>query len=274
MSEAKDFFSSGLGRSELEEHARSLDASTRWAAVIELGEVGDEWAASLVRELLTDPDEFVRTSAQSAIRKFDVSVLARAGLEFDSSKAGFEVCVPTRRRLRTHLDAPKHNSWKIRALPAPTKDNQWLVDAALIEIIETETPLTGHRLIRLYGKAVYPDTPSRVSRSGLQAAAGRLIDRNVIGRCDDLTAPYLDQWVLYRVGGPTVCVRQRGSRDLEDIPASEVRAALELMGARFARGRMDKDTAFQMIFDFYGIHQRDFHVVGGLLTKEWAALLA
>ncbi|NLO26849.1 MAG: HEAT repeat domain-containing protein [Actinobacteria bacterium] len=273
--ERRDYFANDVPLGVLVKRAESNDPMERWAAVIELGEVGSEEAARALRAATEDSDEFVREAARSALKRFDVEVLTKAGLESESVTAGGrQKYQPGRIRFSSHVEAPPFVPWRTQPLPEPGKADDWLVDAAILDIVSTEGPITGYRLFRLYGTGVNPNQPSKLSQSKLQSAVERVVGRGLIARSDDYTSDYLFRWILHRMGTEEVVVRQRGSRELRDIPVNEVhQVLLELTRSLDGALKIDSNRAFQMIFDFYKIERREWHVVGKLLTEDWLPLL-
>lgn len=273
--EGKAFFGTTATVESLVDRCKLEDATERWAAVIELGELGTVEAARALRGCLEDPDEFVREATRAAIKKMSKEVLVTAGLPTEpTGRPQLRVYQTGKVRFETHLQAPPFSPWRIRRLPEPGKSEPRLVDAAIVDIVGTEGPIRGHRLLNLYGRAVWPDQPSKLSQAKVQAVVERVIERGLISRSDDFTSEYLSGWILHRTGSLPVLVRQRGARDLSDIPVNEVHEVLlELSQSIDGKLRIDSNRAFQLIFDFYKIEQRDWHVVGKLLTEEWAPLL-
>jgi HEAT repeat protein len=272
--EGRDFFGEGTSLDALIERADSSNPMERWAAVIGLGEDGSEGAVHTLRAYLDDPDEYVRDAARSALLKFDRAVLLRAGLAAQPDRVPIRIYQPGSIRFATHLEAPRHTVWKIRPLPDIAKDNMWLVDAAIIDIVDTEGPVTGHRLHHLYSRGAWPNEPWKLSSGKLQMAVDRLIRQHLISRSDDMTSDQLAGRILHRTGSQGVVVRQRGTRELRDIPVNEVRQVLlELSRSLDGSLKLDNNRAFQLIFDFYNIEQQEYHVVGKLLAEEWSSLL-
>lgn len=267
--EGKDFWASDPSFDELVERTRNPDAMERWAAVFELGEMGDVRAAEQIKLLLSDSDEFVRDAARSALKKIDREVLVAAG----AWDATADACVTRFKRMRTHLDAPAYTVWKTRPLPIPSRGRTWIIDTVLQEIAEVEGPVTSGRMMSLYGRAVAPNNLSQVPHAPIRAAIERLVKKGKLVRCDDFTSDKVEAWVLQRAGGPCACVRQRGPRDLKEIPAIEVREALMSSGGPAARRRgLDRERAFELIVSFYEA-ERELEKIGLLLTNQWLGLL-
>lgn len=262
MSEARDFWGGAGDFDSLVERTRSNDPLERWAAAFELGELGDERAADRLRMLLSDSDEFVREAADSALRKLDPDILRRASAAH-AAKA---------KRLRSSDEAADYRAWRTRPLPQPSSDSVHIVSTVVMEIVDVEGPVRGHRVMSLYGCAVNPDRPSSLRAEPVRRTIRELVRAGRIVRCDDGTCERVDDWVVNRSDGPTVLVRRRGPRELKDIPADEVRAAFYALNGVSAKRRGFDDAAFAQMLEFYGA-ERQLHLVAGLLTEEWRSLL-
>jgi hypothetical protein len=156
-------------------------------------------------------------------------------------------------------------------LDAPSSENDWAVAAAINDIVSTEGPITGLRLLNLYGQAAFPNAPKKISKYRIRQAIESLIRRRILQRSDLAGPDELDQWVLNRVGDREVVVRQRGSRTYAEIPVSEVKMLIQQrMG--FSTNQ-SADRKFKVVMEAYGIQQRELHVLGALFEKEWSSLL-
>lgn len=276
MSEARDFWQEeAQDVAGLVARASSADSFERWAAAFELGELGDSAAVGALRGLLNDDDESVREAAEIALTKI-ASVDSGGRREARGLLADHvsdeEARASHRRRIHTHMDAPPFTPWKIKSLPVPSKGNGWVIEAAVLEIVQTEGPVTGARVARLYTEGCCMGGGSRVSHSGIQAAIRRLISKGKVARSDGFDSDRPERWVLHERGTAGVVLRQRGTRDLRDIPIDEIREAILANLGRSARRGVDRDRAFEAILAFYGA-EKDLQVVGGLLADEWSGLL-
>ena len=75
MLHLKQQMGSVIPKELLLENAVSSDPTARWAAAIELGQLGDEDSAKALWKLKTDHDENVRAAADLAINELDRYVL-------------------------------------------------------------------------------------------------------------------------------------------------------------------------------------------------------
>jgi hypothetical protein len=264
----KDFWGRDSAFDELKTRAASQDSFERWAAAFELGELGDARAVEGLRALLSDPDEYVRQVAETALTKLASSLGTLPALAM--GRDGLVRMQP----LRSFSDAPPYIAWKIKPLPAPARDNAWVVEAALAEIVEVEGPILGKRLFKLYSAGVEMQTGKRGNHPvHLSAALCRLIDRGRVVRSDDFASPRAEHWIVHRIGTSPVLARQRGRRELDEIPVNEAREVLRALAAIEPGRKMDRERIFQLLILFYQA-DRELHKIGGLLAENWASLLA
>ena len=266
MQTRREFFEVELNFPQLEEHARSSDSSIRWAAAIELGELGTEEAISLLWSLTTDTDEHVRDAANLGLQNCDQQIVGKV-------LASKWVQQEPEGKDEDSLAIQKHVPWKIRPLEVPSSENEWAVDAAILNIIQVEGPVIGSRLLRLYGNAAYPSNPRKLPKSRIQTAVKRLEKRNLVGIINDNSSKELEFWTLFKQGTPEIVVRDQGQRKLNEIPVTEVIARVRLeLGEEFDFvGQNEKFASLQKV---YGIKQAELHKVGEVLANEWSSFLA
>jgi hypothetical protein len=264
MSQRREFFEVEIDFKELETHARSQDSTIRWSSAIELSQLATEEAISLLWSLTTDLDDYVRDAAKIGLQQADQELVARVL----AAKWAPVSDVPK----YVGSGIAKHIAWKVRPLEVPSTENEWAVDAAVLNIVQVEGPLTGPRLLRLYGMATYPDNPRKLPKSRIQTAVKRLERRGLVGHLQDYSEGELDAWTLFKIGSPEVAVREQGLRKLSEIPVTELIARVrENMGDDFDyAGQNDRFKALQAV---YGIKQQELHIVGELLAKEWSLFL-
>jgi hypothetical protein len=266
MQTRREFFEVELNFPQLEEHARSSDSSIRWASAIELGELGTEEAISLLWSLTTDADEHVRDAANLGLQNCDQQLVGKV-------LASKWVQQEPEDKEQDFLATRKHVPWKIRPLEVPSSENEWAVDAAILNITQVEGPLTGSRLLRLYGNAACPSNPSRIPKSRIQTAVKRLERRGLIGLINDNSSKDVEFWTMYKQGTPEILVREQGQRKWNEIPVTEVIARVRVeMGDEYDySGQNEKFECLQKV---YGIRQAELHKVGEVLANEWATFLA
>jgi len=266
MQTRREFFEVAINFPALEEHSRSTDASIRWASAIELGQLGTEEAISLLWSLTTDADEHVRDAANLGLQNCDQQLVGKVLATKWSSPVSLVEPLYGEEIL-------KHVAWKIRPLEVPSSENEWAVDAAIQNIIQIEGPLTGSRLLRLYGNAAYPSNPRRIPKSRIQTAVKRLERRGLIGLINDTASKDLEFWTLYKQGAPEILVREQGQRRWNEIPVTEVIARVRIeMGDEFDYS--SQNEKFACLQKVYGIKQAELYKVGEVLANEWATFLA
>ncbi len=267
MAERQEFFEVTIDFERLEDHARSDDSTLRWASAIELSQLGTEDAISLLWSLTTDRDEYVRDAAKIGLKSCDQVLVGKVL----AAKWVPDVAEPDA-ELKIKSGVAKHTPWKVRPLDVPSTENEWAVDAAILNIIQTEGPVTGARILRLYGMAAYPDNPKRIPKSRIQSAVKRLERRNVVARAWEMGGKDFEYWTLHAEGAPEVAIREQGMRKLSEIPATEIIARMrENLGDSFES--TSQNDRFKLLQSLYGIKQSELHKVGELLTNEWSSLL-
>jgi hypothetical protein len=266
METRKEFFKIEIDFPALEAHSLSSDTTIRWAAAIELGQLGTEEAISLLWSLTSDSDEHVRDAANLGLQQCDQQLVGKVlATKWSSPNDSLEV--------KDSKSVSQHIAWKIRPLEIPSSENEWAVDAAIINITQIEGPLTGSRLLRLYGNAAFPSNPRKIPKSRIHSAVKRLELRKLISIVNDTASKELEFWTLYKSGSSEVVVREQGQRKLNEIPVTEVIARVRLeMGDEFDfAGQNEKFSHLQRA---YGIKQSDLHKVGDVLANEWSTFLA
>jgi hypothetical protein len=154
----------------------------------------------------------------------------------------------------------------------PNAANEWAVDAAVLNIIQTEGPVTGPRILRLYGMATYPNNPRKLPKSRIQTAIKRLERRGLVSYVQDFDGAEIEAWTIFKLGSPEVIVREQGMRKLHEIPVSEViERVRNNMGDEFEYS--SQNDRFKVLQSVYGLRQADLHIVGELLAKEWSSFL-
>jgi len=181
----KDFWEADRGFDELIAQTRSADPLERWAAVFELGELGDIRAAERLRLLASDADEFVREAATAALTKLDPLLLQQLAHESSERAAA---SIRRLRRARSEGEMPKYTDWKTRPLPQPDGASQLFVQANVLEIVDVEGPVCGHRVIMLYGRCISLDQPSKLKSSHVKRAVEDLVASQRLCRSDDMTS--------------------------------------------------------------------------------------
>ena len=264
----REFFEASADPEVLAANAVSADSSLRWAAAIELGEIPEKWSVELLWGLKEDADQYVRAVAQKALSAFDPLLIESS--VFDSATPAAEADV-IEAKVGVSGALAEHVAWKTRPLDPPSEENDWAVSAAIIDIVNTEGPLTGARLMRLYGESVFPNSPRKLSKFRMKRAVERLGARGIVSEATGIGGDHLEHWILYRSGTPDTILRTRGSRKLPEIPVTEV-AELIRQNSRVRAAPQSRDRQFRVIIDLYNIEHSELHVAGAALANEWRSL--
>ena len=261
----KEFFEININFSQLEEHAFGKDTGLRWATAIELGQLGTDDAVSLLWSLTTDSDEHVREAANLSLQNCDQKIVSRVlATKWKADPATVEDAEST---------VQAYVAWKIRPLDEPSPRNEWAVDAAILNIVQIEGPITGSRLLRLYGTAVYPASPKKLRKSRIISALKRLERRQLIKIIAESSAEVVEYFTVLGFGKPEIVVRHQGPRKLHEIPVTEVIARVKMsMGDDFEYA--SQNDKFKVLQQVYGLKQADLHKVGEVLAQEWASFLS
>lgn len=254
MKERKNFFNSETNKDELISNSKSGSAAERWLAAIQLGRESELWAAELLWKLKEDSDESTRGAALASLRNFSADTLNQVGFEGSESAIAF---VPT--------------SWKVRPLPKLEVATRDLFSASIIDILGAEGPTSGTRVFRLLIKAVAASGANYPSRTQVRDLLKPLVEKHAVTRVDKhLDSQHLEHWILNLVGYPEFVIRERGDREIDEIPVNEAQSVLKA-DLRFMR-RPDSDTGWEVLKRQYAIQQNEFHLVGEALEGPWQGL--
>lgn len=261
----KEFFETTINFETLEQHAKSNDPSLRWASTIELGQLGTEEAISLLWSLTTDSDDNVRDAANFGLQQCDQALVGKI--------LASKWVAPQATGEKTGLTDQLFVAWKVRPLEEPSSENEWAVDAAILNIIQVEGPINGSRLLRLYGNAAFPNNPRKIPKSRIQSAIKRLEKRKLIQRLSNSVNHEIENWTMCMTGQPEVNVRTQGPRKLHEIPVTEVVARIRnSLGESFEY--TNQNDRVRELMNLYGIKQSELHILGSVMANEWADLLS
>lgn len=251
------FFESPSSEKELSEKAAHPDAFQRWACAVELGQIHEEWSVKLLQKLQLDDDELTRQAAKQSLKSIPKRLLVSGMEMIDGKNLNLEI---------------SYEDWKIRTLPELTGDLNQVIEALVIDILGTEGPSTGSRLIRLIRESLSLNEPSSFTKKQLNSALNNLLRANRVARNDFFPErDDLSTSTYYLATLPPVAIRPRGSRQLDEIPATEIRHLLD-SHPRARRGALSPDMGYRIISEHYAIKPHEVHIVGGLLEKEWLGI--
>ncbi|QFP77455.1 AAA domain-containing protein [Deinococcus sp. AJ005] len=162
-----------------------------------------------------------------------------------------EVIAP--HRSETGLGLAAYTHWAAHTLPDPRALGSFdpVIDG-LREIVAAEGPMTCRQAYQTYCRAAGINFGQTV-KSALNKAMTRALRAGVFEQADEWgTSGQIDK-VVRLSGAPMVVRRERGPRELPDIPPSEVRALMrELMGDDPGLSTEDLDPLFRQVLSVYG----------------------
>ena len=101
----------------------------------------------------------------------------------------------------------------------------------LAEVAECEGPVVAIRAYRLINRASGSQRLTAPARKALNQACAEAVRKGLLTATNPLNKEGQQQLVLRRPGSPEVLLRERGPRELEELPPDEVTAMLVLIGA-------------------------------------------
>jgi hypothetical protein len=123
----------------------------------------------------------------------------------------------------------------------------------LRQIIEQDGPLTRSSAYRLYVEGC-PDLArvGKIVRQALNRSLGAMLRAGEIEQEDELRDGSPEGQVLRLAGAPKVIVRPAGSRDLLEIPPSELLAVLRRLPHGSGQSRGDGEAHSRALLEHYG----------------------
>lgn len=123
-----------------------------------------------------------------------------------------------------------YQRWNARPVPPVLDVTKQQLVAVLGEIVQAEGPMLAELAYRRYVTASGGMRLGTAVKSTLNQAAASLARGRLVSQIKDTTQGQMRK-TLYIAGTPPVLVREPGGRDLEkDVPPSEVKALLEMLG--------------------------------------------
>jgi hypothetical protein len=159
-------------------------------------------------------------------------------------------------RTSGHFGLAPYQSWSPRLLPDPLTASLDEVLAGLYDIIATEGPMPCSRAYLLYLSSIGADGMGPRMRSIFNKAVYRGIQqRRLLDRNEHGTPGQIDN-IVRITRTPPVVLRERGDRTLDEIPPSEVAAAIQSLAE--ATGRVLPDDIDDILNDLllrYGLER-------------------
>ncbi|WP_196073285.1 AAA domain-containing protein [Nakamurella alba] len=126
-----------------------------------------------------------------------------------------------------HTPLGTYVEWVPRELPPVSQGNRKQILPGILDIVGVEGPILAGRLYRLYAKAAGQNRTGAAIKRVLADVVKHALRDGTLARIDDRSTP--EEITLYLPETEPVLVRDRGPRDLTDIPRSEVRALMDLL---------------------------------------------
>lgn len=253
--ERNSLFSSDLDQGDIESKATSSIAVERWLAAVALGQTHEQWAFDLLRVLKTDSDDNTRTAATNALQRFPKNFQVISSNSSSSSYSGF---IP--------------GVWKIRPLPKYESQSKNFFLAAVLDIVNTEGPVTGGRVQNRLSSAWEFETGARLGKRKVKTLLDDLIGSNALTRADmHLDSNDIDLWIVHFPGTVEFIVRPRNGRLLTEIPVNEARSVIQKNKA-YRKDSSKRDDAFSELMNQYEIKPNEFFLVGEAMEHQWQTL--
>jgi very-short-patch-repair endonuclease len=147
-----------------------------------------------------------------------------------------------------------YKSWEERPLPDPLTASMTNVLDALLEIIAAEGPVQCRRVYRKYAAAAGISGGSTVLRSVLNKTLYRGVQLSLLELRDETGEPGQIDKFARLVDAPEISIRERGDRALEEIPPSEIAAAMMSLARTHERSiPADAEDLFGILVHAYGL---------------------
>jgi very-short-patch-repair endonuclease len=157
-------------------------------------------------------------------------------------------------------------TWPTRQLPPVDSDNAARVMAGLAEIIEAEGPMHAAQAYQRYAKAAGGHRVGREVHRTFDALNVRGVRTGQWLRIKDrVTNP--SGATLYAPGSPPVVVRQRGPRELMDIPRSEIRALMDALELEASPSELKRAVLKEL--GFVRMTERTIDYLDQCLRYKW-----
>jgi hypothetical protein len=122
-----------------------------------------------------------------------------------------------------------YRTWTPRSVPPVDSGSRVTVMDAMAEIIEAEGPMHAHRMYQLYVRASGGQRVGKEAQRLLNTLTANGVRTGQWLRVKDRLSNPPDA-TLYLPGHPPVVVRERGPRELAEIPRSEIRSLIDQLG--------------------------------------------
>lgn len=147
-----------------------------------------------------------------------------------------------------------YSEWPARRLSDPRTASRTMIQAGLLEVLQAEGPMCVDRLYHVYAREAGIQRVKDRARAELDAAMSALARSGDISRRTETLPGYDGSMnVAWVAGKPDVVVRQRGPRELEEIPLTEIVEALALLGRRAPSILRSREAAVRAMQNAYAL---------------------
>ena len=122
-----------------------------------------------------------------------------------------------------------------------------------------------HRAYRIYADAVGIKRIGKQIRSKFNRAMRKAIEMGVVEEHNDYGTSDQINKVVHIVGTPSVIRRERGDREIKEIPPSEIAEAMrEIIEHIFSEEVEDKDVVFRQVLVSYELKRKTQNAIKAL----------
>ena len=138
----------------------------------------------------------------------------------------------------------------------------------LEDIIDSEGPMPCHRAYRLFADAAGFESVGTRMRSVFNKAIYRGVQQRRLADRDEFGTPGQMDRIVRLAGSPAVLVRERGNRPLDEIPPSEIAAALLGLAGDSATLAQNQEGVFEELLSHYCLERTvDNNWQGAILNR-------
>jgi very-short-patch-repair endonuclease len=141
-----------------------------------------------------------------------------------------------------------YQAWPPRPLPHPDSTPPSQLVTGLVEIVTAQGPMHAQHAYRMYTQAAGGHRVGAEIRRALEAATRNALRTGTLHQLeDDLLLPH--DKTLYAAGQPPVLLRELGTRQLSDVPRSEVTELIRLLNLEGSSA----DVVKRAVLNAYGL---------------------
>jgi len=141
-----------------------------------------------------------------------------------------------------------YQAWLPHQLPHPDSTPPSQLVTGLVEIVAAQGPMHAQHAYRVYTQAAGGHRVGAEIRRALEVATLKALRNGALHQLkDDLLLPH--DKTLYAAGQPAVLLRELGTRQLSDVPRSEVAELIKLLNLEDSSA----DVAKRAVLNAYGL---------------------